>query len=272
MKYTYIQDEFVPTEEAKIPTSDRGFRFGDGVFETIRIEYGRLYNVDYHLSRLSKGLLELRIPFNVTNLRGIARSLVKKNLIERGFVRISISRGSGSHGYLPTGNIPTIVIETLDRIPVTDDFGTLFVSTQKAQTITQAKTMNALHYTMAMVEAEEAKCDNAILLDDKGRVCETASGNLFWFTKGKLCTPSIKLEMIPGSIRQKIFNLYKGEIIEGEFKMKDLEKADEVFMTNVNVLVLPIQEIKPVGFKYPSNEKSLKIRKLILDDIKNKLG
>lgn len=272
MKYTYMQDEFVPTEEAKIPTSDRGFRYGDGVFETIRVEYGKLYNVDYHLSRLSKGLLELRIPFNVTNLRGIARSLVKKNKIERGFVRISISRGSGSAGYLPTGSIPTIVIETVDRISVTEEEGKLWVSEQKAQTITQAKTMNALHYTLALVEAEDNKCENAILLDDKGRVCETAAGNIFWLKGKTLYTPSIKLDIIPGSIRQKIFNLYKGDVIEGEFKLDHLKNADEVFMSNVNVLVLPITEIQPAGYKYKSTDKALKVRKLILDDIKNKLG
>lgn len=272
MKYTYIQDQFVPTEEAKIPTSDRGFRFGDGVFETIRVEYGKLYNVDFHLNRLSKGLMELRIPFNAANLRGVARSLIKKNRIERGFVRIVISRGSGSAGYLPTGSIPTLVIETVDRIGTTPDFIKLFVSSQKAVKIVDAKTLNSLDYTLALLEAEEKKCQNAILISDKEKVCETASGNIFWVKGGILYTPSKKLPMIPGSTRQKVFDLYKGEIREGEYKLTDMERATEVFMTNVNCIVQSVEEIKPAGYTYKATEKASKIRKLILDDIKNKLG
>ena len=138
--------------------------------------------------------------------------------------------------------------------------------------VTQAKTMNSLHYTLAMVEAEENKCDNAIILDEKDKICETASGNIFWFKDKELYTPATSLDMIPGSIRQRVFALYKGKIHEGAYKIDRLKSADEVFMTNVSTLVLPIDEIKPKNFKYKSNEKSLKIRKMILDDIKSKLG
>jgi branched-chain amino acid aminotransferase len=276
MKYTYFQDQFVPTEEAKVPTSDRGFRFGDGVFETIRVENGKLYNIDYHLNRMTKGLADVRIPLNASNLRGIARSLVKKNKIERGFVRIMVSRGSGSEGYRPKTKHPTVVIETIEGIATQPDSAKIMVTTQKAAAIANAKTMNALHYTLALVEAEENDCDNAILLDDDGYVCESASGNIFWIKDNILYTPSKKLEIIPGSIRQKVIALYKGEVVQGDFKMGRLEAADEAFMTNVNMLVMPISEILPLngakGKKFKSIEKSLKIRKLILDDIKSTLG
>lgn len=276
MKYTYFQDQFIPSEDAKVPTSDRGFRFGDGVFETIRIENGKLYNVDYHLNRMTKGLMDVRIPLNASNLRGIARSLVKKNKIDQGFVRIIVSRGSGSEGYKPKAKHPTVVIETVEGISTVPDDVSMIVTEQKASAIAQAKTMNALHYTLALVEAEEKKCDNAILLDDDGYVCESASGNLFWIKDKILYTPSKKLELIPGSIRQKVITLYKGETVQGNFKMSRLEAADEAFMTNVNCLVVPISEIVAgngaKGKKFKSSEKTQKIRKLVLDDIRNTLG
>lgn len=276
MKYTYFQDQFVPTEEAKVPTSDRGFRFGDGVFETIRVENGKLYNVDYHLNRMTKGLMDVRIPLNASNLRGIARSLVKKNKIDRGFVRIMVSRGSGSEGYKPKAKHPTVVIETIEGIASQPDSAKVMVSTQKASAIAHAKTMNALHYTLALVEAEENNCDNGILLDDDGYICESASGNIFWIKDNVLYTPSKKLEIIPGSIRQKVIGLYKGDVVQGDFKMSRLEAADEAFMTNVNMLVMPISEILPLngskGKVFKSIDKSLKIKKLVLDDIKSTLG
>jgi len=276
MKYTYFQDQFVPTEEAKVPTSDRGFRFGDGVFETIRVENGKLYNVDFHLNRMTKGLMDVRIPLNASNLRGIARSLVKKNKIDRGFVRIMVSRGSGSEGYKPKAKHPTVVIETIEGIQTQPDSAKIMVTTQKASAIANAKTMNALHYTLALVEAEENECDNAILLDDDGYVCEVASGNIFWIKDNVLYTPSKKLEIIPGSIRQKVISLYKGDVVQGDFKMSRLEAADEAFITNVNLLVMPISEIVALngakGKVFKSTEKSQKIKKLILDDIKSTLG
>lgn len=272
MKYTYIQDEFVPTEEATIPVSDRGFRFGDGVFETIRVEHGKLYNIDFHLNRLSRGLADLRITFNASNLRGVVRSLVKKNAIDRGFAKIYISRGIGSKGYLPTGGMPTLIIETVSGIPVAPESGSLFVSTHAAGVLASAKTLNSLNYTLALIEAKENDCDNAILLKDEKTVCETAGGNLFWVKDGVLYTPSIKLPIIPGSVRQKVLNLYKGDIEAGEYNIDRLKKADEVFMTNVSCIVMPVSEIKPLGVKYKSDEKAQKIRKLILDDIKNLLG
>lgn len=276
MKYTYFQDQFVPTEEAKVPTSDRGFRFGDGVFETIRVENGKLYNVDFHLNRMTKGLMDVRIPLNASNLRGIARSLVKKNKIDRGFVRIMVSRGSGSEGYKPKAKHPTVVIETIEGITTPADSAKVMVTTQKAAAIANAKTMNALHYTLALCEAEDNDCDNAILLDDDGYVCEAASGNIFWIKDNILYTPSKKLEIIHGSIRQKVISLYKGDVVQGDFKMSRLEAADEAFITNVNLLVLPISEILPLngakGKVFKSIEKSLKIKKLVLDDIKSTLG
>lgn len=276
MKYTYFQDQFVPTDEAKVPTSDRGFRFGDGVFETIRVENGKLYNVDYHLNRMTKGLMDVRIPLNASNLRGIARSLVKKNKIDRGFVRIIVSRGSGSEGYKPKAKHPTVVIETVEGIHTPPESVKIMVTGQKASAIAHAKTMNALHYTLAMVEAEENDCDNAILLDEDGYVCESASGNLFWLKDGILYTPSKKLELIPGSIRQKVITLFKGEVVQGNFKMSRLLSADEAFMTNVNCLVMPISEVIEAngskGKKFKSIEKAGKIKKLVLDDIKNSTG
>ncbi|MBV8939250.1 MAG: aminotransferase class IV, partial [Alphaproteobacteria bacterium] len=101
----YLNDRFVPAGEASVSVQDRGFRFGDGVFETIALRRGEPYQWAFHMQRLEAGLAALRISFNTAPLLGICTELLARNGAESGLLRIAVSRGVGSQGYLPlSGN------------------------------------------------------------------------------------------------------------------------------------------------------------------------
>lgn len=258
MKYTYIQGEFVKVDAMKV---GRGFRYGDGVFDTIRVEHGQPYNLEFHLNRLFRAIevLDIEIDCDVFD---IIEQLLPYNKVVSGFVKVIISRDAESKGYLPLSNNSRVLIETIDGLNEQKPLATYCISKYKAHRVVNAKTLSSLNYVMSLVEATQNKFDNALLLNDAGKICEFASGNIFWMKNGKLYTPSDELPLISGSIRERIFNLYKGELVEGVFDVSELDDAEEIFMTNVNCLVQ--------SFKNP--EKSQPIRKLIEDDILATLG
>src|SRR5690606_14643748 len=122
----------------------------------------------------------------------------------------------------------------------------LFVSTYRASMHVPCKTNNALHYTLAMMEARDHGCDNALLLNADGYVCETASGNIFWVKEGILYTPETSLPFVPGTIRKKIIEHAPMQVVEGKFTLDDIAAADEIFMTNSGLLVAAITAVKPL--------------------------
>lgn len=258
MKYSYIQGEFV--EIGALPVG-RGFRYGDGVFETIRVENAQPYNLEFHLNRLFRGCEALHIEIDC-DVFDIIDQLLPYNKVESGFVKVIISRDAESKGYLPLSNKSRVLVETTEGIAEVKQPATYCISEFKAQRVVNAKTLSSLHYVMSLLEATRNKFDNSLLLNDAGKICEFASGNIFWLKGGTLFTPSEELPLISGSIRERVLNLYKGNLVEGEFDVSELHDADEIFMTNVNCLVQ--------SFKKP--ELSQPIRKLIEDDILSTLG
>src|SRR4051812_49078958 len=117
MIFAYVKNKFFPKDQACISIEERGFKFGDGVFETIRISDSIPYQWDLHLARLKEGIDALKIPADLANLYALSLELIRKNNVKEGLLRISVSRGIGSNGYLPTtdnAGSTTLVIETQD--------------------------------------------------------------------------------------------------------------------------------------------------------------
>ena len=98
MNFAYVNGAFLPEGAALIPIQDRGFRFGDGAFETIALHAGRPYQFQWHMARLARGLEALRIPYDTGTIHAPARELLSKNKAQTGFLRIQITRGRGSAG------------------------------------------------------------------------------------------------------------------------------------------------------------------------------
>ncbi len=118
-----------------------------------------------------------------------------------------------------------------------------------------------------MMEARDAGCDNALILDTHGHVCETASGNIFWVKDDVLYTPELSLPFVPGTVRKKIIEHSPLPVKEGRYTLSELAPADEIFMTNVGMLVVTVSSIVSIDFKVKSDDVTRQFRQLIEKEI-----
>jgi branched-chain amino acid aminotransferase len=272
VRYIYFNNGFLPADASFITADDRSFRFGDGIFETILVVDGKTYDMASHLARLQNGLRFFRMELDVSGIEKICAELIAKNNLTSGYVRIIISRGenAGGMGYMPAGAKPYFIVQTVEAPSPPYTSISLAISTHRASFHIPCKTNSAALYVLAMMEAREAGCDNALILDAHGHVCETASGNIFWVKGGILCTPESSLPFVPGIIRKKIIALSPLLVQEGRYMQDDLADADEVFMTNVGGLVTRISSISPLGFASKNEHVTMQFRALVEADIKTR--
>ncbi len=245
--------EFLPAGTPCLPPDDRGFRFGDGVFETIAIHHGMPYQWDLHMERLQAGLTALRIKYNIEQLFKEVKKLINRNKIKRGFLRISISRGSGSRGYRPLPDItPNCLMETLPyNAPKTDSYQLWHSNYRKPSGLhypVHCKTAQGLNSTLAIMEADQHACDDALLLNTQGYISETTSGNLFWIQENQLHTPSLACDCLEGTTRAAIMRLW--QVQEVETDIHALEKADAVFTTNCALGLMPVASLAPQDWRW----------------------
>lgn len=270
MSIIYFKGQFTEESDCRISLRDRAFRFGDGLFETMLVANGAVYDQQAHLARLQTGLQELRIQLDTSAIPSLCAELIKRNNIQHGIARIIISRGEnaeGAVGYLPKSPKPYFIIETIAKsYPALKEI-TLWKSSLTAIPRPSFKTISALLYTLAMMEAEEHDCDNALLLDEKSHICETASGNIFWFKGGTLFTPAITLPFIQGTVRSKVLELWKGKCEQEQFTVDTLQSAEEIFVTSSGTIIAAVTAIEPLGIKKPLGENTKQLRVLLDKEI-----
>lgn len=268
----YFNGSYVPLAEVKIPASDRGFRFGDGVFETIRISQHVPYQWELHKNRLQQGLDALRITYSSDGLQQVIETVITKNHIAEGSVRIAISRGGGSRGYLPAGDgEPTIVVEGMTSRPDIPECASLWLSAMKKPSVeslpVHAKTAQGLNATLARLEAQDHNTTEALLLNTHDYISEAASGNIFWVKDKILFTPSLVSDCLPGTIRDTVLRLSPYPLQQGLYPLEQLAQADEVFMTNTLWLILPVCSLQPCGYHWDVGSVTQEIAQLVSEDI-----
>jgi len=139
-----------------------------------------------------------------------------------------------------------------------------------SKVLQKCKTMQGLNYVLAKIAAKKLKHFDHIMLSHEGFISECSSANIFWIKNNKIFTPSAKCNMIFGTVRQKIITKLPQKINQVEAKISTIKNADEIFITNANLLVLPIDELiignKKIALK---KTKSNQILSLIKQDITN---
>lgn len=240
------------SQEARIPISDRGFRFGDGVFETISVSGGVSYQWEYHLDRLSAGASEIRIPLPEINWFYMLRETLTQNKATEGFLRISVSRGDGSVGYLPAASVtPTWAIEYLPPRPMPTAPYTLWLSSYERAAPesmpTHHKLAQGLTSTLALMEAQDNHCDEALLIGAAGDVCSAAAANIFWIRNGTLFTPDIETGCLDGITRYQVLQLTTAPVEECEAFLEEFMEAEAAFITNSRLGIWPIATLQPMG-------------------------
>ena len=269
--YVYLNGNYLPKKEATISIDDRGFRFGDGVFETILVKNGKLIFSQEHIQRLSKGLECLKIPYDTRDLVDICHDIIQKNKVHEGRVKITVTRGVGSIGYLPhQAEKPTILVEAAEHSITSTQPIDLWISTiQKisaAALPVHVKTMQGLNQTLARMEALHQNCFEAVMLGKNGMLCEGSSSNIFWFHGNTLCTPALSCGIVDGVIRQKIIAISPFSVKEGAFPLEALlDHADALFVVNSIWGVLPVRCLYPMKKTYATTHQGIDAIKERLD-------
>jgi len=271
-KFVLINNKLIEEKEAKISINQRACLFGDGIFETCRIFNGIIYNFEAHQARIKAGLKALKFSASIADLEKKSYQLIKKNQIKNGILRIAISRGIGSAGYLPTYESNSLIIIQTSQVrkittkKIIIGIGSTKKPPQNSLPIS-CKTMQALPYTLNKIEAQEKGLFDCIMLSQKNFISETSAANIFWVKNGVIYTASKDCDLLLGTIRDKVLKNFK--VKEVKAKVSDLQKADEIFLTNVACLALPVDELiidkKTIKLK---KEISLKILKWLENDAK----
>jgi aminodeoxychorismate lyase len=229
--------------ERILTAQNRAFRYGDGLFESIRVFNGKMPFYNHHFERLLRGMkaLKMNIPsyFNPHYIKNEISKTVEKQPNSR--VRLAIYREEGGF-YTPATNNIDFLIES-SPLPeskyLLNDLGLtigVFKDYKLRQTPTSAfKTSNSLPYILAGIFAKENSFEDVLLLNTEGYVAEGISSNIFIVKENKLITPSLSTGCVGGTMRQIIFEIAKEQeipCVESNITVQDVAEADEVFYTN----------------------------------------
>ncbi|MDP6795101.1 MAG: aminodeoxychorismate lyase [Verrucomicrobiota bacterium] len=249
---TSLNGRFLPLDEAKISASDRGFLYGDGLFETIRIHAGRPFLWDWHMTRFTDGseLLRIPLPQATDSLLNMVRELVARNDGPESVVRIALSRGVGQRGYGVSGNEQPTLIITQHPLPNTLSSPLSLVTTTARVTVGNplagVKSANKLDSILAKREASEQGADDGLILNSDGHITETSSTNLFWMENGVLHTPPISDGVLPGVTRKLVLTLAPplGQAVREESAVPErLQQAEAVFVTSATTGVTAVGQM-----------------------------
>lgn len=259
---------------------NRGFLYGDGVFETLKIVGGKILFFEDHYFRLMAAMrivrMEIPMIFTLEYLEEQVLSLVEKNKIEQSArARITVYRNNGGL-YLPTNNTVSFLIQTSaienpvysisEKEYEVDLYKDFYIPKQLLSTL---KTTNKMIHVTGSIYAKENDLDNCILLNDSKNVVEALQGNLFMRMGNTLITPPISEGCLNGIMRKQILSLAKKEtnleVVEQVISPFDLQKADELFVTNV------IRGIQPIT-KYRKKEFEQDTAKVLNTILKQHLG
>ena len=252
----FLNDKIVKDTEGLLSTLDRGFLYGDGLFETLRT-YGKTpFRLEDHVARLSNSAQYFNIPFHYTSqqIRQIIEHLLTENNLKDAYIRMTLSRGLGFNGLIPTGTcVPTFVIHTkpFAVYPVSlYKTGVLLITSHIRRSATCPischKTLNFLTNYLIKRKASEKGAHDALILNTDNHIAECAVSNIFVVEKSAVITPSLKANVLPGITRKIVLELCKENGIHASEELFGLERvfgASEVFITNALMEIMPVSKI-----------------------------
>jgi branched-chain amino acid aminotransferase len=277
--YIYLNGKIVPSKEAAVSVFDHGFLYGDGIYETMRVYDGVVFKLDEHLRRLyrSASLIGLSIPLNSDHLKIALYETLIANAFRNAYVRLTISRGPGGVGLDPDlCPDPTIVIiaqEFKEYPRAFYDKGIALIIAETKRNLKEAinpqiKSLNFLNNILAKIEAKKTDAYEAIMLNSNGKLTEGTISNVFFYRDTILCTPSVDCGILDGITRRMIIELALRKdlkVKEGKFTKKDICSAEEVFLTNTTMEVMPVSKIDDQI--YPVGSISKLLRKIYRQEV-----
>lgn len=257
----YLNGHFVPRESAMIPVEDRGFFFGDGIYEGVRSLGGRMFEWAAHADRMVNGLNGLRINFSahhVNALEGVCERVVQENGLVGGeaFVYLEVSRGNAprTHNFPPVGTEPTVFVSASRLVvprKMREEGASAITFPDMRWKRRDWKTVNLLGNVLARQAASEAGAYEAILHED-GIITEGAATNVFVMLDGELRTHPLTQRILPGVTRMVIMDLLAEmdlPVREEAIPFDRLAGAEEIFICGSTTDLTPVVSLdgNPVG-------------------------
>lgn len=279
MQHGRAEPRLMPAADASVPLSDRGFLYGDGLFETIRLLSGATPWLPLHVRRLRTGASLLRfapLPWSDADLAARIEEVVTAIGLRGGYVRLTVTRGTSARGYEPPPEAePLLVVQAGPWQPPPGLYERGYRATVASTRVvagsplTQVKSLNALDKVLARAEARDRGCDEALLLNTDGNVAEGAATSLFVVCGREVVTPSLKCGALPGIGRHLALRALQelGYVCsEAPVTLADVRNADEVFVTNALVLAVGVATLDgvPLGQHNGSGPAAAVVRERIL--------
>jgi len=269
MDYFNYNGKIYKTGTSIIGADNRGLRYGDGLFETMKLKNGNLIFDDEHFARLWKGMkvLQFDIPkhFTVELLQQEIKSLAKKNDHEiAARIRLNIVRGNGGL-YDPQNHFPNYIIQTWPLAEGNGNWNSnglvlgIYEAVKKScDILSNIKHNNYLPYVLAALTSKNEKWNDAIVLNAHGRICDTTIANVFIIKDNIVYTPSLNEGCVAGIMRKIVIKGIQNAgwlLVEKELTKDDLFAADEVFLTNSMYNIRWVQRIADVNYHNNNTQK-----------------
>lgn len=253
----YLNGEFIEIEKAKISIKDSGLLYGYGCYESFRGYQGRTFRLKMHIDRFLQTAKSLNLPVDTEILREVVPEILKRNRFANSRVRITLT--GGEINPLTKGQMvknSTLLVSAIEYHPYSGElydkgFEVVIspISRYSRSSLPGMKTTCFLESLLARKKAIETGADDALLLNEKGLLAEASSSNVFIFKNGVLKTPRPGSGLLPGVTRCIVFELAVQigiEAIEADIITDELLRADEVFLTNSMIELMPVTRINRV--------------------------
>ena len=253
----YVDGKYYDQKNAKISVFDHGLLYGDGIFEGIRAYNGRVFKLAEHIDRLfysAKAIL-LKIPLSRMEIVRAVIETCRRNRIRDGYIRLVVTRGAGTLGLNPNRCKNPSIIIIADKIQLYPaelyERGMEIITVPTTRNLHSAlnpaiKSLNYLNNILAKIEANNAGCEEAIMLNAEGFVSECTGDNIFIVKAGQMLTPPLSAGALYGITRGVVIELAREDgltVAEPNLTRYDLFNADECFLSGTGAELIPIVKI-----------------------------
>lgn len=256
--WVFINDKFVPSQEACVSIYDHGFLYGDGAFEGIRAYHGKVFRLKEHVDRLYRSMKSLWIdlPYDMDVFCDNIKELVKKNEVIDGYIRVTVTRGV-SLGLDPKNiKTPPTVVLSSDKLALypqsmyDEGLEVVTVATRVANPQVLEPRIKSLGKYVANIqaklEANQVGAGEGLMLTEDGYVAECTGDNIYFIRDSVVYTPAAHLGILEGITRMTVIELLTEmgvKVVEGTFTRFDLYAADECFLTGTAAEVIPMVKL-----------------------------
>lgn len=254
----FLNGQFVNLENARVSINDRGFQFGDGIYEVIRTYQGRIFHLDEHLKRFEKSAreIDLPLPFSRPEMKKSIEEACLKSGYPMAKIYVQMTRGEAerSHAF-PAGIKPTFIMTVLKLSPFPPALkasGVEMITTEDLRWgRCDIKSLNLLPNVLAQQKAKKAGVYEALMVRN-GKVTEGSISNFFMVKNEAVATPPLSSFILPGVTRDLVLDIARSlkiKVIEKDIPAEEIYRADEVFLSGTTIEIAPVVKIdgKPIS-------------------------